>query len=88
VLLIMALRMDNKTLGQSSLLIFAGSGLKVLLFDLSNTPSLVRVLTLVVVGATLYAGGWIYQRIAGGTSDTAQAASNAGLSESTTMKDE
>ena len=64
VLLLIALRLRNRILGQSSLIVFAASGLKVLLYDLTGTPSLVRVLTLVVLGATLYAGGWMYQRIA------------------------
>lgn len=69
ILLIVALKMQNRSLGQSSLLVFAASGLKVLLYDLTGTPSLVRVLTLVVLGATLYAGGWIYQRIAADAND-------------------
>ena len=63
VLLIIAVQYKNKVLGQSSLIIFAASGLKVLLYDLTGSPSLVRVITLVVVGASLYAGGWLYQQI-------------------------
>jgi uncharacterized membrane protein len=64
VLLIIAVQYKNKILGQSSLIIFAASGLKVLLYDLTGSPSLIRVITLVVVGASLYAGGWLYQQIA------------------------
>jgi len=73
VLLIIALQQGNRNLGQSSLIVFAASGLKVLLYDLTGTPSLVRVLTLIVLGSTLYAGGWIYQRIKPGTSAEADA---------------
>ena len=42
---------------------FAASVLKILLLDLTGSPSIVRVATLVVAGATLYAGGWLYQRV-------------------------
>ena len=64
VLLLIAVQYKNKILAQSSLIIFAASGLKVLLYDLTGSPSLIRVITLVVVGASLYAGGWLYQQIA------------------------
>ena len=63
ILLVIAVRAHNKLLGQSSLLIFAASVLKILLLDLTGSPSIVRVATLVVAGATLYAGGWLYQRV-------------------------
>ena len=63
ILLVIAVRARNKLLGQSSLLIFAASVLKILLLDLTGSPSIVRVATLVVAGATLYAGGWLYQRV-------------------------
>lgn len=63
VLLVIALRLEDRVLGQSSLLIFAASGLKVLLFDLTDSTPGVRVAVLVVLSASLYAGGWLYQKI-------------------------
>jgi hypothetical protein len=63
ILLILAVKSRNRLLGQSSLLIFAASVLKILLIDLTGSPSIVRVATLVIAGATLYAGGWLYQRV-------------------------
>ena len=62
-LLVLAIGTRDRNLGRSSLLIFAASGLKTLLVDLHGSDSLLRVLTLLVVGASLYAGGWLYQRI-------------------------
>ena len=61
--LVLSLKVSDKTLGQSSLLIFAVSVGKVLLFDLDNATPLVRIGCLVVVGVTLYLGGWLYKRI-------------------------
>lgn len=51
-------------LARSTLAIFALFGGKVLLFDLRGEDSLVRVGVLAVLGAALYAGGWIYRRVA------------------------
>jgi len=51
--LLFALVLRDKILGQSSLLIFAISGMKVLLYDLSGSPTPVRIGTLVVLGITL-----------------------------------
>jgi uncharacterized membrane protein len=50
-------------LGKSSLLIFAASAAKVLLFDLSTAAPLVRIGSLVILGVTLYAGGWMYRKM-------------------------
>jgi uncharacterized membrane protein len=61
VMLLLALRRQERLLGQSALLIFAASALKVLLFDLSGSAPLVRIGVLVVLGSSLYAGGWLYQ---------------------------
>ncbi|MFP5440405.1 MAG: DUF2339 domain-containing protein [Gammaproteobacteria bacterium] len=61
--LAIAVAARDKELGRSSLLIFAASGVKTLLFDLQGSDSLLRVFTLLVVGASLYAGGWLYQRV-------------------------
>ena len=66
LLLAYAVRREDKVVGQSSLIIFAASGLKVLLFDLSDSAPMVRVLTLVVLAVRLYAGGWLYQQMSRG----------------------
>ncbi len=62
---LLALVLRDKILGQSSLLIFAISGMKVLLYDLAGSPTPVRIGTLVVLGITLYIGGWLYQKLSG-----------------------
>ena len=62
--LLTALALRDKTLGQSSLLIFALSGMKVLVYDLAGSPAPVRIGTLVVLGISLYLGGWLYQKLA------------------------
>jgi uncharacterized membrane protein len=61
--LLAALVLHDRILGQSSLLIFAISGMKVLLYDLAGSPMPVRIGTLVVLGITLYIGGWLYQKL-------------------------
>jgi uncharacterized membrane protein len=61
--LALAFRARDKLLGTSSLLIFAASAAKVLLFDLSDATPLVRIACLLVLGVTLYAGGWLYKRV-------------------------
>lgn len=62
-LLLTAIRRDDTLLAQSSLLIFAASSLKVLLYDLSESNSMARVIVLVILAASLYGGGWLYQKI-------------------------
>lgn len=59
--MLLALRRADRVLGQSALVIFGASALKVLLFDLSGTATLIRIGVLVVLGISLYAGGWLYQ---------------------------
>jgi uncharacterized membrane protein len=61
--LLLALRHDNKSLGQSSLLIFALSALKVFAFDISDAAPVIRIVSLVALGASLYAGGWLYRKV-------------------------
>jgi uncharacterized membrane protein len=61
--LALAFRTRDKLLGKSSLLIFAASAAKVMLFDLSHAAPLVRIGLLVVLGVTLYAGGWMYRKL-------------------------
>ncbi|HTO06597.1 MAG TPA: DUF2339 domain-containing protein [Myxococcota bacterium] len=63
-LLLYAVQREERTVGQSSLVVFAASGLKVLFYDLSGRATLLRVLTLVILAVSLYAGGWLYQRMA------------------------
>ncbi len=53
----------DKVLGQSSLLVFAASVGKVLLYDLSSATPVVRIGSLLVLGVTLYLGGWLYQKV-------------------------
>jgi hypothetical protein len=62
-ILIVAILSKDKLLGQSSLLIFCASGIKVLLHDLAGSGSLIRVMTLVVLAISLYVGGWLYQSL-------------------------
>lgn len=61
--LALAFRSGDKLLGKSSLLIFAASAAKVMLFDLSHASPLVRIGLLAVLGVTLYAGGWMYKKV-------------------------
>ena len=61
--LALAFKTRDKLLGQSSLLIFAASAAKVMLFDLSSATPLVRIGLLVILGVTLYVGGWMYRKI-------------------------
>ena len=52
-------------LGHSSLLLFIFSALKVLLHDLADAATPVRIGCLLVVGITFYAGGWLYRYMEG-----------------------
>jgi len=61
--LLLAIRGRERNLGQSSLLIFAISAGKIMLYDLHHAAPLLRIGLLVVLGVTLYAGGWLYQRL-------------------------
>lgn len=62
-LLGIALSRNNRLLARSSLLIFAASGGKAILFDLAGTSHLVRVAVLAILGVSLYIGGYLYRRI-------------------------
>lgn len=62
-LLLLAITIKDKTVGRSALLIFSAAALKVLLFDLSGTNSMLRVLVLLVLSISLYLGGWLYQSL-------------------------
>lgn len=61
--LALAFKTRDKALGKSSLLIFAASAAKVMLFDLSSATPLVRIGLLVILGVTLYVGGWMYRKV-------------------------
>ena len=61
--LAVALRNNDKLLGKSSLLVFAASAAKVLLYDLSGAAPVLRIASLLVLGVTLYAGGWLYRKV-------------------------
>ena len=64
LLLIVAMQRKDKVLGQSALLLFCAAGLKVLLFDLSGSNSMLRVFVLLALSVSLYLGGWLYQSLA------------------------
>lgn len=61
--LLFATARDDRALARSTLGIFAAFALKVVFADLDGAGPFVRVGILVVLGVTLYAGGWIYRRV-------------------------
>lgn len=61
--LLLALQYKDKLLGKSSLLIFAVSAGKVVVYDLSASPTLIRIGSLIAIGCSLYLGGWLYKKI-------------------------
>jgi uncharacterized membrane protein len=61
--LLTAIRFRNKPLGRSALFVFGAFAAKVWLFDLSGTDPLVRIGCLLVLGASLYSGGLLYQKV-------------------------
>ena len=69
--LALALHFRDRLLGQSALFIFAASGAKVFLYDLSGTAPLIRIGSLVVLGVSLYLGGWLYRRVGAIEEETA-----------------
>jgi len=66
----LAIRWRDRILGQSSLLIFAASAGKVLIYDLHQAAPLIRIGILLVLGLSLYAGGWLYQRLLASRAET------------------
>lgn len=62
--LFLSLNRRDKILGQSSLLIFAASIFKALLYDIALAAPLIRISSLLVLGASLYLGGWLYKKVA------------------------
>jgi len=61
--LVVATARGDQALARSTLGVFAAFALKVVFADLDHAGPLVRVGILVVLGVTLYAGGWIYRRL-------------------------
>ena len=61
--LMLSLQRRDKVLGQSSLLVFAASVFKALLYDIALAAPLVRIASLLVLGASLYLGGWLYKKV-------------------------
>ena len=53
----------DRLVGQSSLLVFAAAAVKVMMYDLGGASPLARIVSLVVLGITFYAGGLLYQRL-------------------------
>jgi uncharacterized membrane protein len=54
---------NDRMLAQSSLLVFGATAGKVLLYDLSGSPPLARIVSLVVLGLTFYVAGMLYQKL-------------------------
>lgn len=61
--LLLSLQRRDKVLGQSSLLIFAASVFKALLYDIALAAPLIRIASLLVLGVSLYLGGWLYKKV-------------------------
>lgn len=61
--LLLSLNRRDKILGQSSLMIFAASVFKALLYDIALAAPLIRIASLLVLGASLYLGGWLYKKV-------------------------
>jgi len=61
----LSLYVKDKLMGQSSLAVFGATAGKVLLYDLSGASTIARIIGLVVLGATFYVGGMLYQRMLG-----------------------
>ena len=53
----------DRVLARSSLFIFSVATAKVLLFDVATAGPVVRILCLVVLGAALYVGGYLFRQI-------------------------
>jgi uncharacterized membrane protein len=74
ICLILALKIKDQTLGQSSLIVFAASAVKVMLYDLSDASPLIRIACLLVLGITFYLGGWLYRKLSDIEHSTVEAA--------------
>jgi uncharacterized membrane protein len=54
----------DRLVGQSALVLFAATAVKVMLYDLHGAAPLARIVSLFVLGVAFYAGGLLYQRLA------------------------
>ena len=63
VCLVLSLWRHDRLLGQSSLFVFGAAAVKVMLYDLGGASPMARIVSLVVLGVTFYAGGLLYQRL-------------------------
>lgn len=54
----------DRLAGQSSLVLFGATSVKVMLYDLHGAAPLARIVGLSMLGITFYAGGLLYQRLA------------------------
>jgi uncharacterized membrane protein len=59
-----ALARRERLVGQSSLLIFAATAVKVMLYDLEGAAPLPRIVSLIALGVTFYVGGLFYRNLA------------------------
>lgn len=63
LILLWASAEKSRAIGQSAVVILVAVSLKACLYDLMNTGSLVRVLSLLATGLLLYGCGWIFRRM-------------------------
>jgi len=63
VILLWAHSRKDRSIGQSAVLILSAVSLKAALYDMTQTGSLIRILSLLAAGLLLYACGWIYNRM-------------------------
>lgn len=61
--LFLSLNRRDKALGQSSLLVFAACVFKALLYDIAMAAPPIRIASLLVLGGSLYLGGWLYKKV-------------------------
>lgn len=53
----------NPILAKSSLLVLTVTSLKALVYDVAQTPSVVRIASLILTGFILYGAGYLIQKI-------------------------
>jgi uncharacterized membrane protein len=74
--LALAWQQKDKLLAQSSLAVFAATAAKVMLSDLSDAAPVARIVGLLVIGVTFYAGGVLYQWVARDAAKTSSPKTN------------
>lgn len=63
VILLWAHSRKDRSIGKSAVLILSAVSLKAAFYDMTQTGSLIRILSLLAAGLLLYACGWIYNRM-------------------------